>query len=298
MKKIILIVVLFNLNLFAINNEDIFLSKLVNKIHKEIKYGVGKKDLFFSDEILKYGFGNCGYYSILVFNELLKNGYKDIDSVFLETYDGRKHNVIQVRKKSTHKLVTLDATTNVYYLNGIGLLVDEPKKYKQKIGESTIKAYSDYSFWNSIKKVWYFPYKDAFVLQNIKKIYTNNNLFYKIPNNVFAMFDYNYSTYAATKINLTGKIKFKVQFKKSNNITSIVIYPYSFTSYPKEVKLLCNDNVVYNNSDIQLRRNLIVINFIKKLKCNSITFILGKFKGQNRLLIRDIYIYGKTNKGR
>ncbi len=299
MKNLFLIISVFfiffmesSYTIYAFDKEDFFLYHIVTNIHKQIKYGVGKKNMFFPKEIIRNKVGNCGDYSILVFCKLLENNYKNIDNVCIETYDRRIHSLIQVRKKSNGKLAILDATLNIYYPNGVGTLVDNPKKSKYHLGTSSFTSYSNVSFWNSVKTITYLPYRDAFILRNIKRIVTRKSVFYNKPNNITALFDYDYKTYAATKSNLVNKINIKVEFKKKNRISSIVIYPYNVKNYPKKIKVKCDGTTIYNKS-IFLVRNLIVINFYHHDMCSSLDFVFSDFQGQNRLLLRDMYIYGK-----
>ncbi|WP_457641504.1 hypothetical protein [Persephonella sp.] len=277
-------------------NEILELKNLVDKVHKSIKYGIGKNDLVFRDEILEYGEGHCGHLVRILLTELLKKGYSNFDIVYISTYNKRIHTVMQIKLKKSPQIVTLDPTTNLVYPYSVEEILKNPFLSKNVIGTSKYPVYSDLNFWSTVRQVLFIPYYDAFPIKP-EKVYTKHiNSFFPPPHNIDALFDGNFSTYTATKTGSNTHISISAKLKKESRISSIVIYPYDEKNYPEKIKIMCkriSSSKIIFDSRIFLKRGIIVINLPEGPYCDNLEFNFSKFKGQNRLLIRDIYIYGK-----
>jgi len=292
--KAFIIIILINLNLLAISEADELakMKKFVVKVHNLISPGLGNNSCVFNDEIIKYVQGHCGHFSKILVRELLKQGYES-EIVSIETYNKRNHAMVQVQLKNG-KYILLDALSNVVYKYSIEEILLNTKlsqdKYFQK---RKIQSYSNLSFFNSIHKLQFIPYVGTFILKNISNVYVDDKLFFKIPNDVNSLFDYKYNSYAATRTNVSEKINVQVKFSKQNRLSSVVIFPYSNEDYPKKVELKYDGEIFYKNDFIKLKRSLIVINLEGNDYCQQLDFNFSDFQGQDRLLLRDIYIYGK-----
>lgn len=292
-KKALIIILIFNLNLFAFDKVDEYklMKSLVVKVHNSISIGNGNNRCVFNDEIIRYGEGHCGHFAKILVRELLKYGY-DSEIVSIITYNKRNHAMVQVKLKNGKKIL-LDALSNIVYKYSIEEILLNTKLSQDKYFQNgNIKNYSNLSFFNTIKTLQFIPYIGTYILKNINNINVDDKLFFKKPNDIMSSFDYSYNTYSATKINASEKINLNIKFKDKDRISSIVIYPYSINDYPAKIKLNCDDITVFDQ-DIKLKRGMIVINFYANNKCNDLNFEFSDFKGQNRLLLRDIYIYGK-----
>jgi len=189
------------------------LYKLVNKVHKSIRYGTGRKDAFFTDEILKYGEGHCGHISRVLFRELIKKGYQP-EIISINTYNKRSHSMIQIKTKYGSKIL-LDATTNIIYTKSVNEIVDKPSLVeKNTIGKS-------------VRNIQFLPYLDAYIIKDI----TNKD---KIVNLV----DFRYLT--LFKI---GK-KIKIKFSRLHRLSSIVIYPLNSNIQKRAIEVFCYDKKI------------------------------------------------------
>jgi len=299
MKKLIIITFFImscfaNSVLYDTKDEMLKLKEIVNSVHNSFKYGVGTMKAEFNDEIVKYGEGHCGHYSWMLLREFIKKGYEG-EIVSIITYNHRNHAMVEIERKSDKKKILVDATTNLVYSYGVEDILKKPSLSQDRIGQSTSPSYSDIDFWNSVKILRYYPYIGYLTVNNIKSITTKEaKVFYPKPNGIESAFDNKYNTYTATKMNQADNIVFSVDFKKENRLSSIVIEPYSNGIYPSKIKLYCNNKIIVNKT-IKPKRGMLIINLVEPEQqyCKKLKFNFSDFQGQNRLLIRDIYFYGK-----
>ena len=250
------------------------LYKIVNKVHKSIRYGTGRKDALFTDEILKYGEGHCGHISRVLFRELTKKGYQP-EIISINTYNKRSHSMIQIKTKYGSKIL-LDATTNIIYTKSVNEIVDKPSLVeKNTIGKSKFIQFSNTDFWKSVRNIQFLPYLDAYIIKDI----TNKD---KIVN----LIDFRYLT--LFKI---GE-KIKIKFSKLHRLSSIVIYPLNSNIQKRAIEVFCYDkknikNSIYK-SDLIDQRSLFTINLSGNDYCKELELDFSK-----SIRVRDIYIYGK-----
>lgn len=299
MKKQFFILVFMFVSCFGNTQMDSEISdiqKTVNKVSNSFQYGIGSMDTEFNDEIIKYGEGHCGHYSWVLLREFLKQGYSG-EIISITTYNHRNHAMVEIERKTDYKKILVDATTNLVYDYSVEDILKNPLLSKQRHGRSKSPTYSNLAFWGTIKTIRYLPYIGYKTLDNIQNIKVDNpNIFYKKPNGLYASFDKKYNTYTATKMSSSIKVNFEILFKKQNRLSSIVIEPYDINTYPSKLLLKCMDNnqIIYNNF-LKIKRSLLIVNIVepKKQYCKKLKFEFSDFQGQDRLLIRDIYFYGK-----
>lgn len=282
-----------NLNAFDSNRELDLFKNITKEIHNSINYGVGSKEAFFNDEIVEYGEGHCGHLSLMLARKLISLDYS-FEIITIATYNRRDHSMVQVKSRNNdNNYFLLDPTTNLVYMHSVEDILKNPELSKNVLEKGVHESYSNIDFWSSVRQLQYIPYLGIGPLKNIKEIKTDEELFFSKPNDVSAIFDYSYNSYGATKTSSSKTVDINITFESQNRLSSIVIFPYSNEDYPKKVELKCDNKTIYKNDYIELKRSMIVINLQGDDNCQQLDFNFGNFQGQDRLLLRDIYIYGK-----
>lgn len=129
-------------------------------------------------------------------------------------------------------------------------------------------------------------------INKFRNIILNKEMFYESEIATSKIIDEDLNTYISQIEEKSKNAEIKFDFYKMTRLSSILIYPYDILHYPKKIKLICDDKLIYDN-EIELKRGLIVVNFFGNDYCQQLDFIFSDFQGQDRLLLRDIYIYGK-----
>lgn len=266
------------------------LQTIVSKVHQSIDYGVGNTELLFADEIIGLGEGHCGHFSWLLSRELWKQGYKN-EIVLIITYNKRDHTMVQVTTNDNHTIL-VDATTNLVYKHSVQEILSDPKLSQDVVQKGVHKSYSDVDFWSSVETLRFTPYIGISPLNNIKKIVDKQHDFHVSPNDQNALFDFNYGTYGATQGKGEKEVALDVKFTKKNRMSSVVVYPYDMQNYPAHLKIVC-DGKTLTDAPAELKRSMIIYNFPNEDSCSNVQLGFSNFQGQKRLLIKDIYFYGK-----
>lgn len=71
-----------------------------------------------------------------------------------------------------------------------------------------------------------------------------------------------------------------------------IVYPYDMQNYPAHLKIVC-DGKTLTDTPAELKRGMIIYNFPNEDSCSNVQLGFSDFQGQKRLLIKDIYFYGK-----
>lgn len=297
MKYILIITLFVNLLLADLQNiksekiEYIYFNNVINKIHNILKNGEGYPDDLFIDELEKRREGHCGHFSLFFFRELIMHDYS-VEIINITTFDNRIHNVVQVKLKSSDRYIVVDPTSKIIYKNSIGELIANPSLSNNKIGNSEYEVYTSESFWKNIKFIKFDTFIEMQPINKFRNIILNKEMFYESEIATSKIIDEDLNTYISQIEEKSKNAEIKFDFYKMTRLSSILIYPYDILHYPKKIKLICDDKLIYDN-EIELKRGLIVVNFFGNDYCQQLDFIFSDFQGQDRLLLRDIYIYGK-----
>jgi len=285
-KFIILILIIYSDLLAHIIDFNMFKS-MVTETNKMIIYGKGKKGLCFDDEIVNHKNGHCGDYAKLLLRKLIKKGF-DAEIVSIRTQNGLAHAMVEVNVEN--KKILLDATTNIVYRNSVLELMINPLLAKRSIGKSMFPMYSNVYFWEGVKTISFIPVIKCktikiFSIKSKTKFYKDHKLSIVINGTT--------NTYAAGYKDIPTKIS--IDFEKTSYLSSLLIVPYNYKNYPSSLQISCplNNKIIYKNENITLKRGVIPINFDDKIKCKHLDITFFSFKGQNRFLLRNIYLYGK-----
>jgi len=268
----------------------------VARVGTSIRYGTGTPEAEFNDEIVRRGEGHCGHYAAMLLREFLKLGYRG-EIVSVTTYNHRMHSLVQIRRKSDGKKILADATTGLVYAHSVEEIVGTPSLCREKTGRSRVPGYSGIDFWESVKSVTYLPFVGWRTIGRFRSVGTaEKGVFYPAPNGIAAVFDGDYDTYAATKARAAERVTVTAEFPTRSRLSSIVIVPYDNGTYPSRLSVVCEENnATVFRGGIRPDRGLLVVNIVdpRKQHCTRVRLTFSGFRGQKRLLVREIRFYGK-----
>ncbi|MDC0761647.1 hypothetical protein POF51_13155 [Brevibacillus sp. AG] len=282
---------------------DSNLLKLVElnlQIHNSFDYGVGLPGYPTMAQTIEYGNGHCGLYVTYLAEEFKKKGYKavvwDLHSGLSSSEQFLYHSVIET--VIDNKIYTFDPTLGIYYENSVSELITNASISKNAVGtikNEKLKIYANPYFWANVKKTQIqttLNYAKDNIITKVPYTVRGKDNFYSSPNDLEASLNLIGAEYTASKEGILP-VEFTITFSKEVNVNRLYFEWFDLDNYPTEFSIYDNKNSklisTYKDYVNEVGYENTWLN--SSVKTNSLTFKFSKFKGQQRLLLRNLHLY-------